>query len=379
MPETLPDAIYGTPFSQWFSGVCGEGFSCGLINWRLKSGSFPSGIQFESSGYIWGSPASVGAFTFTVEAYNVNDSTDSLGTRTYTWNVLKVTPDVTFAELNTYYDYTARLYKTLLYVSITHPNANWSVDPAGSVTISVDGSPVDVCTNLSLIPDMAFLYSCVTTDELVGLMPGIHTLHADFTPDANADPNFNSASGETTFTNPPRIEGLQFNDLDRDGIRDDGEASSYVAYVLLDRDCDGSVNGGTPVNNVGQFSLVISPGYYCLSLQEYDNWYQSTILEPFTVTADTYKYFEIGVYKSQLTYDPAELPGATVNKTYSQTITISGGVPPYSLVSAYQNFPGEFKFDITFNEFLFHHFRYTYNFRGWQYFPGDTGFNRYEG
>ena len=73
MPETLPDAIYGTPFSQWFSGVCGEGFSCGLINWRLKLAVFLRASNLSSSGYIWGSPASVGAFTFTVEAYNVND------------------------------------------------------------------------------------------------------------------------------------------------------------------------------------------------------------------------------------------------------------------------------------------------------------------
>jgi len=350
MPETIPDAIYGMPFSQWFSGICAEGFSCGFINWRLTSGSLPTGIQLQPHGLLSGSPSVTGSFTFTIEGFDVNNYDIPLGTRTYTLNVLKVTPKVTFDQLATYFDYNTYTYKTYFHIYITHPNGSWTVNPAGSVSVSVDGSPVDVCTNLGPIPNMAYLYSCVTTDELVGLMPGIHTLHVDFTPDANTAPNFNSASGDTNFTNPPRIEGLQFNDLDRDGVRDDGEQPGYYGYIDLDRDCDGTNDVGTPADNSGQFSLNITPGEYCMNVTAYGDWFQTTILEPFTVDEETYKYFEIGFFESQLTYDPMELPGATVGKLYSQAVLINGGVAPYALISVYQDLPGGFKFDISMNE-----------------------------
>jgi uncharacterized repeat protein (TIGR01451 family) len=342
IPDTLLDVVYGTYTTQRLTATWGEGFQPEYVGWRVIDGSLPTGITLENLysggqyfGDLYGAPGPAGAFSFTVEAY---DSWRPLGSREYTWNILKATPVVTFGDIQK--DLSGRSY---ISIYVRHPYAYSGTQPAGPVTVSVDGNPLAECTAMG--PTFLGSYNCLTT-ALGTLVPGDHTIQADFTPDTNHAPNYESASGTMPYEVLPRVEGVLFNDKDRDKVRNEDEELAPYANIQLDQGCDGSYISEYAYG--GQFSIVTFPGSeYCLTVSAIGNWRPTTALPiRFTVEGYQNRYFEIGLYETILTVSPETLPPATVGEYYEQAITIYGGKPPYEITVLEENLPEGMTFDL---------------------------------
>jgi hypothetical protein len=78
-PNTLPDAVVGSPYNQTLSATGGSG----NYSFSLSSGNFPSGLTLSASGQISGTPTGGGPFTFTVKVTD-NSLLDVYGSRSYT-------------------------------------------------------------------------------------------------------------------------------------------------------------------------------------------------------------------------------------------------------------------------------------------------------
>jgi len=81
-PATLPDGDVNVFYSQSLSATGGMA----PYGYTIISGTLPSGVSLSSSGVLSGTPILAGAYNFTVEAI---DGAANVGTKDYTWNVLK--------------------------------------------------------------------------------------------------------------------------------------------------------------------------------------------------------------------------------------------------------------------------------------------------
>ncbi len=329
-PETLQPVDYGSYRVLVFTATCNAGFTCQYIDWRVKSGSLPPGISFywdtPTTTRLAGAPAVVGTFSFSLEAYNSRTG-DSLGSRDYELTVTRATPVVSFAN------WTTANGKDSFDVYATHENEDWEDQPSGKVSVLLDGASLADCTDMDPALPGGTLYLC-TTGALVDLEPGSsHTLQANFTPGTNDALNYNSTSAGGTWTVLPKVQGMLFEDLNRDGGQDSDEGPIW-GHVYLDRDCNGTNDYDTPSStDSGLFSVEAAPGDYCLSVLTGGNWRPTNTLPfPFTLAVDRNEYFAVGfydIYDIPITFGPETIPNATVGEFYAQTITIDGGKPPY--------------------------------------------------
>ncbi len=77
-PATLPNPVYGAPYSQTLSSTGGTA----PRTFSLAAGTLPTGMSFSSAGVLSGTPISAGTFNFTVAATDA-----STGTGPYTGNM----------------------------------------------------------------------------------------------------------------------------------------------------------------------------------------------------------------------------------------------------------------------------------------------------
>lgn len=344
-PETLPDGRFGEYYDQTLAANCQEGVPCeAAIYWELKEGSLPAGVYYLQTGQIFGNPSSAGSFAFSVEANNYAGST---GSRDYSLTILQATPVIVFNPIGTDGG------MTWLSVRVNHSNRFFPYQPSGRVSFFFNDVPLEGCTDLAFIPDdgMGGNYFC-RTGALSNLAPGNHTIRADFSPDDTSAANYTGASGSIPFNVLPRVEGMLFEDLDQDGVHDDGEGP-VGGYVDLDQGCDGIQEIGTYASSyTGLFSVEATLGQeYCLTVNASGNFRQATPLEPFTV--DGNNHFDIAFHRVQLAFDPLMLPHASVGMPYSQVVTIEGGKPPYTQLGGVQNLPDGLTLDLALSEAAF--------------------------
>jgi uncharacterized repeat protein (TIGR01451 family) len=335
-PDTLLDGIYGTYYSQNITLRCGGG-DCVSLWWAVDP--MPPGMNFQAStpAQLYGGPAAVGSFSFTVQAEDVGPS-GALGSHTYTLNVQKATPVVTIEE------YPASAGMIYLLAFVKHPNTFWDVQPAGSLSFFVDDDPLAGCSGMVIDPWWG--YATCYTQVPADLRPGSHTVRAEFTPDTTSGANYNSGSGTWTLNVPFRITGLLFEDLDQDGVQDDGEGPMVNHRVNLDQGCNGSVDTSVHTNLQGLFVFEsVTPGEtYCLKIESYGSWRVTTALESFTAVGG--EHFVIGLQWVELAILPETLPNGSVGEPYSQTISISGGTEPYTFNRSEAMLPAGMTFNL---------------------------------
>jgi hypothetical protein len=217
---------------------------------------------------------------------------------------------------------------TSLYVTAFYSTYSPSIpQPSGTLSITANGTALANCTNLTATSQT---YAC-KTDALVKLDPASYTLRAEFSPNETSALNYNSAFGTMPYNVLPRVEGLLFNDLNRDNIRDEAEELASYADIGLDLGCTGSYVYEYAYG--GEFSIETSPGSeYCLTVRPYGNW-RSTRDLPIKFTVEGYEnqYFEIGIYDTIITINPETLPYATVGVPYSQKFEVNGGTGNYTV------------------------------------------------
>ena len=84
---TLPAGEFGFAYSQTFSASGGSG----PYTFRVSAGALPAGLALDPGGVLSGTPAALGAYTFTVEA---QAATGCMGTADFTLSILDTTPPV---------------------------------------------------------------------------------------------------------------------------------------------------------------------------------------------------------------------------------------------------------------------------------------------
>ncbi|WP_165798896.1 putative Ig domain-containing protein [Shimia abyssi] len=89
-PSVLPDATYGTSYSQQLTATGGSG----ALTFALSGGALPTGIQIGTDGLISGTPTQTGDFQIEV---TVTDSQGNSGVKDYT---ITVSPDPSLIVVN---------------------------------------------------------------------------------------------------------------------------------------------------------------------------------------------------------------------------------------------------------------------------------------
>lgn len=124
---SLPNGTIYDPYNQTLAKI-GDAAS---VTWSISSGSLPNGLSLDAdTGVISGTPTALGASTFTVEAVNNNDATDS-DTQELTITIGKKTPSA--AELN--YGPTTKTYNGL-----PQPLDVRGAAGLGAITVKYDGN-----------------------------------------------------------------------------------------------------------------------------------------------------------------------------------------------------------------------------------------------
>jgi outer membrane autotransporter protein len=303
-PTSVPSDTVGTAYSQTFTASGGDG---GPYTYNISTGNLPAGLNF-SGNTISGTPTESGSFAFTVTA---EDSHSDIGPQAYTLvingGVLSVSP-ATAPSGNLYAPY--------------------------SLTMSASGGTAP------------YTYSYGNTGSLPpgvnfnnGVFSGTPSQIGTFTYAVNAaDSAGNSERVDYTFViNPPDIT------LSPTSLPD---AKQYVAYSQ-----PLTASGGAPGGYTFSLSSGALPAGLTLS--------SSGVLSGTINTAGSYNFVvratdsspSPGPYSGTQSYtfkvDPnvptistASLPAGTVGTAYSQTITATSGVPPYTFSVSAGGIPG---------------------------------------
>ncbi len=163
---------------------------------------------------------------------------------------------------------------------------------------SISGYKYDATSNLGLLGWTIYLYntnsqatSSTITDSqgyysFLDLWPSLYTfsehLETGWTPISSPAPVTLTAGQNSTGNNFVNfknisISGQKFNDLDGDGIKDDGEPGLEGWTINLDKDADGNIDQTTTTDVSGNYSFaVLGPGTYRVREGGQTNWIQTT-------------------------------------------------------------------------------------------------------
>ncbi|MER8709456.1 putative Ig domain-containing protein [Mesorhizobium sp. M1088] len=127
-PASLPNPIYNQAYSQQLAA------SGGAVpyTFALTSGTLPSGISFDATGLLSGTPTNTGTFDFTAVATDQNGKS---GSKAYSVTIDKLgTTTLVVSSLNP----SNQGDQVTFTATVSAPG---NPPPAGTVTFSVDGSP----------------------------------------------------------------------------------------------------------------------------------------------------------------------------------------------------------------------------------------------
>ncbi len=193
-PTTLPDAPAGLPYAQTISVVLTTGLHS-PFTFNVVSGTLPTGLDLDSaSGVLEGSPTSIGVFTFTVRAHDINLLG---GTQVYSLTVWTLNKIDTTTTLN----------------ASANPSSLGKVITFTVWVASELGIPTGVVTltkGLSTVLGTSALANGVATFTNSSLVIGSHHLTAYYSGDINYNPSdgdlnqeIEPAETEVTLTSSP--------------------------------------------------------------------------------------------------------------------------------------------------------------------------------
>lgn len=303
-PSTLPAATVGTAYSQPLTATGGTG----PYAWSISTGSLPVGLTLNAAGVIGGTPTLPGSASFTVVA------TDSTGISGQAALSITVNAPVNLTITTT------SLPDATIGVAYSQPVSatggttpyNWSISagtlPAG-LTISattgvISGTPTTAANSS---------FTVTVTDAGKGTASQALTI-------ATA-----AALTVTPTSLPAAVVGTAYTQK----FTASGGKSPYT-FALTGTLPAGftftastaTISGTAPAAESGSFTLTVTDAS------------SRTLSVPLTLTASA----------SPLTVTPTTLPTATVGVAYSQKLTASGGVAPYTFALSLGSLPSGFTF-----------------------------------
>lgn len=389
---SLSDASISSPYTQTLVAAGGSP----PYFWSLGNGAFPPGLSLSSSGTISGSPTQLGAFKFSV---SVTDTTGATVQQTFTITVFSslivgACPAV-LAELTI-------AYNSALVAQGGSPPYTWSISngsiPAGlglnSKSGVISGTPTQVGTNpftiaVSDVSNHPATRDCgievkprvtISTTSLAdgntgaqysgavaangGIPPYVwSTISGSLPPGVSLDSSSGKISGQPVS---PGAFPFTVQVTDSAGAQASGPLSINVAQGLNIPSCP------TPVGSVGQaysaalvalggtqpYTWAISSGSLPAGLtlssassqisgtpsQAGTSTYALKVNDAASNSATRACSLQIGFATLAIT-SAASLPNAVVGAQYSQTLTATGGTPPYSWSIDSSGAPSSFAVD----------------------------------
>ena len=291
--STLPGATVGTAYSQTVTA----GNGTGPYTWAVSSGTLPSGLTLGSSGVISGTPTSTASKTFTIQATDANGCT---GTVSYT--LAPVCPTLAFSPASMVTGTVGSAYSQTIIASNGTSPYTWAVSsgtlPAGlslaSGTGIVSGTPT--ASNNAGVPiglKATDTYGCSNTvNYTLQVCPVLTFSPASTLPTATVGSTYSQAIVASSGVAP------------------------YTYSVT-----SGTLPAGLSLSSTGTLSGTPT----------------STTSRTFTVQAvDTYNCSNTVTYTMVpvcpvITLTPTtSIATGTVQSSYSQTLTASGGTAPYT-------------------------------------------------
>lgn len=293
-PTSLPNAQAGAAYSQTLTASGGTA----TYSYAVTAGSLPAGLVLSAGGALSGTPTATGTFNFTV---TVTDAMNFTGSRAYSLTVGAPTLTMTPAPGTLSMPYGQATTINFVAGAGTAPYS-FSLT-AGSLPVGVSLSSTGVLSGTPTVPGNYNL-SVRATDSSTGAGP--FTITQSYTiavavPSIAIDP----------ATLPDGVVGTSYSQT--------FSASGGVAPYSFSLQA-GAMPIGMSLSSSGVLSGVPrSDGNFSLTLRATDaNGQNASRVYTFSIAPPT------------LVISPATLPGGTSGVAYSQSLSTSGGIAPYT-------------------------------------------------
>lgn len=295
-PATLPNPTAGAAYSQTLTatgGVAPYGFA-------LTSGALPTGLLVTAGGTLSGTTFQVGTFNFTVTATDTNGQT---GSRAYTVTVATPTLTMTPAAGTLSAPYAAAFSQTFVAGGAPGPYtyALTGALPTGITFNATSGTLSGTPTTPGSYP-----ITVTATNTVLTGAGAPFSIAQNYTLDVPAP-----TIVITPATLPNTTAGLAYSQ----NIAASGAVAPYTFTVT-----SGALPNGLSLSTGGALSgTTTTAGTF-----------------NFTVTAtdvngqNASQAYTVVVAVPTLTLTPATLPGGTAGTTYTQVLTVGGGIAPYT-------------------------------------------------
>jgi uncharacterized protein (TIGR03437 family) len=291
--SSLPAGQIGTSYSQSLTATGG----LSPYAWSITNGTPPPGLSLNSSGILAGTPASVGTYTFTVQATDKTGATAStplqLAINAAPLSITTSSP-LPAGKVNSSYSL------SLTASGGTPPYANWTISggalPPG---ISLSSSGV-----LSGAPTTTGTYS--------------FTIHLTDNVGAGASASFQLtiATAPLAITTVSPLPAGKVNTAYSQNFAASGGMPPYTNWTTS----SASLPAGLTLSSVGVLSgMPVTAGAYSFTIQVTDS-----------ASATGSATFQLTISPGALAITTVSpLASGSVGSAYSQTIAAGGGTPPY--------------------------------------------------
>lgn len=299
-PGTLPNPTAGTAYAQTLSATGGVG----PYGFTVSAGALPAGLTLSSAGAVSGTPTEVGTFSFTVTATDANGQTGSTA-------------------------YTLALAAPTLTLSPAGGTLTATYGAAFTQVVTAGGSPGPYTYSLTgtLPAGMSFAGNTLSG---IPTVPGSYpvSITATDTGLTGAGAPFSVTQAYTIevpaptltltpATLPATTAGLAYSET----LSASGGVAPYAYTVTA-----GTLPTGLSLSSAGALAgTPTEAGTFNISLTATDTYGQAV--------TNTYA---LVVATPTLTLSPAAgaLPNASAGVAYSQSLTVSGGIAPYTTTLA---------------------------------------------
>ena len=310
-PTTLTSATVGTATSQSVTASGGTA----PYTYAVTSGALPAGLSLSSSGTLSGTPTAGGSFNFTVTATDSSTGAGPFtGSRAYTLSV--GTPTLTITPSST---------AGLTGVAGTSYSQSFTASGGSSpytyaLTVNSGTMPTGLSFNtgthtLSGTPTTAGTVSFTVTATDSSSGSGPYAVSGSYTLTVSA-PTLTVAP--STLSNP--AIGTAYSQT----LTASNGTAPYTFAIT-----SGALPAGLSLSSAGVLSGTPTAG------GSFSFTVTATDANSFTAS----RAYTVTIGAATIALNPATVPGATLATAYSQTLTASGGIAPYTYAVASGTLP----------------------------------------
>jgi hypothetical protein len=312
-PASLANSTVGLAYSQ---SITASGSSATPFTYSVSSGTLPAGLTLNTStGAITGTPTSSAVATFTIRAADANGCS---GTQSYT--VTPACPIITINPVTLLVGTVGSAYSQAL-------SATGGTAPYGSWTITSGTLPAGLALNVST----GAITGTPTADNGAGTSITVRVTDTY------------GCTGTRTYTlricpvitlNPTSLAGMTTGVAYSQTISASGSTATPFTYTVqsgtlpagLTLNSSSGLISGTPTStSTSIFTLRATDANGCFGTRAY------------TITPVC----------GTITLSPGTMPAAIIGTAYSQTVTASGGVAPYTFAVSVGSLPAGLSLNTT--------------------------------